>query len=237
MRQGMKATLSVVVTLLMSGCGAYSGLVNSFAPEKPTWEIKLESGGVLRGGAGVAHECVAPPHREIYMVMPEEGKEGTVVVVTNDGREIVLHGDYSAMSVAGTDEKVYTGTQEELDATFGAAVGALPPSPLITRLYFIFGTDNLTAESAKAAESVYADVLKRQASEVVVVGHTDTVGSAEFNEKLSLKRAEKVRESLIKLGVAADTISVSGLGESELLVETPDNTDEPQNRRVEINVR
>ncbi len=237
MKNGLRMVIPLGLAGLLSGCGAYSDLVNTLAPDEPEWEIALSSGGSLRGGGGEAHECVAPLHRELYMVMPEEGKEGTVVVQLNDGREVVLHGAYSAMALAAGAESVYTGTEEELQQAFGGAVSALPPAPKVSRLYFVFGTDQLTNESAAAAQEVYADVLSRQASEVKVVGHTDTVGSDMDNNRLSLRRAETVREGLVELGVPAETIEVSGAGESELLVETPDNTDEPMNRRVDINVR
>lgn len=237
MEKGLQLTAITLLLSSLAGCGAYSDLVNNFGPEKPSWEVPLTSGGVIRGGNGDAHVCEAPPHRELYMVMPEDGKEGTVVVTLADGREVVLHGDYSAMSVRGGEEKVYTGDEEELRREFGEAVSSLPLAPLVTRLNFISGTSTLTAESNTAAEQVYSNVLKRQASEVIVIGHTDTVGNDEFNDALSLKRADAVRESLVQIGVPADTIEIRGAGEKELLVDTPDNTDEPQNRRVEINVR
>ncbi|MGH1461190.1 MAG: OmpA family protein [Neptuniibacter sp.] len=237
MKNGFQFTVVALVFGFLAGCGAYSDLVNGFAPEKNTWDIELTSGGFIRGGTGQAHVCVAPPHREVYMVMPEEGKEGTVVVTLAEGREVVLHGDYSAMSVVGADERVYTGNEEELRKEFGSAVSALPLAPLVSRLNFITGTSALTPESENKADAIYSNVLKRQAVEVHVVGHTDTVGGDDLNEKLSLKRAEAVRGSLIELGVPADAIKVSGAGETELLVETPDNSDEPLNRRVEINVR
>jgi len=71
----------------------------------------------------------------------------------------------------------------------------------------------------------------------VVIGHTDRVGNAQFNDKLSLQRAERVRGELVKLGIAESRIQVAGRGERELLVQTPDDIAEARNRRVEINVR
>lgn len=172
------------------------------------------------------------------MVMPEEGpKEGTVAVTFTDGREVVLHGDYSAMSLAGDDKKTYVADRAEMQKTFGTAVSALPPAPFSATLYCLLGKDELTPESKAEAEKIYGDFVKRQAPEIFIVGHTDTVGSSSHNQKLSIKRAEKVRQSLINLGVPAEGIQVSGRGESDLLVKTPDNTKEPKNRRVEINVR
>jgi len=70
-----------------------------------------------------------------------------------------------------------------------------------------------------------------------VIGHTDTVGADAFNDKLSLERAQTVREILIGMGVPAQNITAAGRGRRELLVPTADNVSEPRNRRVELNVR
>lgn len=172
------------------------------------------------------------------MVMPEAGgKSGTIVVTLKDGREQVLHGEYQAMTVTGDKSETFVGNQEQLERTFGTAVAALPKPPMSATLYFLSGKDELTAESRVAAEQVYRDFIDRQSTEVWIIGHTDTVGSDAYNEALSLRRADRVRQALLKLGVPAESIVIKGMGKRELLVQTPDRTDEPRNRRVEISVR
>ncbi len=69
---------------------------------------------------------------------------------------------------------------------------------------------------------------------IVLNGHTDTVGGAEYNFKLSLKRAEAVKAALIKRGVPADVIRTFGFGKTDPAIATGDNVAEPKNRRVEI---
>jgi len=71
----------------------------------------------------------------------------------------------------------------------------------------------------------------------VVIGHTDTVGNLSFNDKLSLARAERLREMMVGLGIPPERIQAAGRGKRELLVQTDDNVSEPRNRRVEISVR
>ncbi|HEV3009509.1 MAG TPA: OmpA family protein, partial [Burkholderiales bacterium] len=66
---------------------------------------------------------------------------------------------------------------------------------------------------------------------------TDRVGKDADNDRLSLQRAERVRQSLVAQGIAAERIRASGRGERELVTPTADGVDEPRNRRVEINVR
>jgi outer membrane protein OmpA-like peptidoglycan-associated protein len=225
------------IFLLLSGCASYSGLVNSFAPEKK--KGLMDTAAIDSKPSGKSPFCVEPPKpiREIYMVMPEEGKAGTVDVVFRDGQALQLHGAYSALSLAGDDKNTYIADQQQMKNTFGEAVSALPKAPIFATLYFVFGKDELTPGSKADAEEIYSDFIKRQAPEVLIVGHTDTVGSVTDNLRLSLRRAEKVKQALIQLGIPAESIKTSGDGESELLIATPDKTKEPKNRRVEINVR
>ena len=69
---------------------------------------------------------------------------------------------------------------------------------------------------------------------VAVTGHTDTVGTMEYNKALSERRAASVKAALIADGIPVDQISATGVGKSDLLVPTQDGVREPQNRRVEI---
>jgi outer membrane protein OmpA-like peptidoglycan-associated protein len=67
-----------------------------------------------------------------------------------------------------------------------------------------------------------------------VTGHTDTSGAATYNMALSLRRANAVKDALVREGIPAAAIAVTGRGETQLLVQTQDGVKEPQNRRVEI---
>jgi outer membrane protein OmpA-like peptidoglycan-associated protein len=104
-------------------------------------------------------------------------------------------------------------------------------------LFFVFGTDTLTPESLQLLGRVSGEVTRRPAAEVIVIGHTDRVGSDQQNDALSLQRAERVRQELVRLGIATERIETVGRGERELLVPTEDEVPEPRNRRVELTVR
>lgn len=69
---------------------------------------------------------------------------------------------------------------------------------------------------------------------IVLVGHADATGSVGANRALSLRRVDAVRQALIGAGIPAETISIAARGEIELLVQTSDGVEEPQNRRVEL---
>lgn len=81
-----------------------------------------------------------------------------------------------------------------------------------------------------------ARALRRQHEEatIAVYGYTDTVGSADANRALSKARAEAVAEALQRYGEDDLRIVTRGYGETRLAVDTPDEIDEPMNRRVEV---
>jgi outer membrane protein OmpA-like peptidoglycan-associated protein len=104
-------------------------------------------------------------------------------------------------------------------------------------LHFQFQSDALTEESTALLPEILRAVKGLSVPEVVIIGHTDTMGEPRANLALGLKRAISVRDRLVEAGLAPSTIEVTSHGEADLLVKTPDNTPEPRNRRVEITVR
>ena len=125
----------------------------------------------------------------------------------------------------------------ELHNKFKAALSAQPLPPTRFTLYFIEGGDTLTAESQTAVTAILDAIKQRPAPDLVVIGHTDRVGSLKDNDKLSSKRAESIRQQLVLRGIDADNIQASGRGERQPLVPTADEVAEPRNRRVEILLR
>jgi len=240
MKNSLRIFALLWLAISLQGCASYSKMVNSFAPPKQTPAVTVQLEETDAKTAGASPFCPKPEQKvqEIYMVMPEDGdKVGTVDVIFNDGKEAVLHGDYSAMALAGDEKKAFLGNESQLKEMFGVAVGALPKAPKTSLLYFLLGTDKLTPESQNNAELIFSDFAGRDAPEVLIVGHTDTAGPAAKNQTLSIKRAERVKKHLIERGITATDIQVSGMGERDLLVKTPDNKKEPKNRRVEITIR
>ncbi|PPR50693.1 MAG: hypothetical protein CFH15_00227 [Alphaproteobacteria bacterium MarineAlpha5_Bin5] len=70
----------------------------------------------------------------------------------------------------------------------------------------------------------------------IIVGHTDTKGTKEYNNKLSLKRAITIKNNLINQGINDKNITLLGKGEELLAVPTPDEVAHPANRRAEIKI-
>ncbi|HYB44133.1 MAG TPA: OmpA family protein [Candidatus Methylomirabilis sp.] len=181
----------------------------------------------------------APPRDDLYVLLPSaDGKTGAALAVTHAGSEQVLATPYAAARIKQEGRiESGTATPAEVGQVFGDALAALPPRPVSYLLYFVEGKDELTPESRQVVQQIFAEIARRPSPEIVVIGHTDRVGSVAFNDKLSLQRANRMRDELIKLGIPADRIEVAGRGEREPLVPTDDEVPEPRNRRVEISVR
>jgi outer membrane protein OmpA-like peptidoglycan-associated protein len=178
------------------------------------------------------------PAPDLVVVVPgPDGKVGAVTV-THGSEQRTLDSAYAAARISATGRlEVGRITEQEIREVFGAALDAQPIRPVSFTLFFIFGTDTLTPESALFLARVSGEVGRRPAAEVIVIGHTDRVGSDQQNDVLSLQRAERIRQELIRLGIATDLIETVGRGEREPLVPTDDEVPEPRNRRVEITVR
>ena len=106
---------------------------------------------------------------------------------------------------------------------------------------FEFGKADLTGEARTKVRSI-ADVLNEQAKNrrVAVEGHTDSIGSDAFNQKLSERRAENVANALESSGVSNQRVTIKGYGKRYPVAPNtnPDGTDNPagraKNRRVEV---
>jgi outer membrane protein OmpA-like peptidoglycan-associated protein len=98
---------------------------------------------------------------------------------------------------------------------------------------FVEGSATLT-QGAKATLDVVANRLTRQPTQVEVQGHTSSTGSLELNMKLSEQRAEAVRDHLISLGVAADSITARGYGPTQPVASNDTAEGRRANQRVEL---
>lgn len=174
---------------------------------------------------------------ELFAVLPAPDGHVGAIVVKGPESEQVINSAYGSVVISGKQQSNGTVDEKELRDMFAATLEALPGVATSFTLYFIEGKDELTPESQQQMEMVFAELKRRPLPDIVVIGHTDTVGSLDFNDKLSKARAERMREMLIERGLPAERITAAGRGKRELLVHTEENVSEPKNRRVEINVR
>jgi OOP family OmpA-OmpF porin len=108
-----------------------------------------------------------------------------------------------------------------------------------------FGSDELfdfdRANLKPSAISALEDLVTKLKSATVlnsvsITGHTDSIGSAAYNEKLSLRRAESVRNYLVDHGIAADKLKIYGKGKTMPIADNRTAEGRAKNRRVEVEV-
>ena len=108
------------------------------------------------------------------------------------------------------------------------------PTPAQYIVFFDFDRATLTAQALTTIKQAAAAAKSGNKTRIGVTGHTDRAGSDAYNMALSLRRANAVKDALVREGIPATGITVVGRGESQPLVPTADGVREPQNRRVEI---
>ena len=189
---------------------------------------------------GLLGACASEPPRtrEFVVLVPDRNGKLGVVAVTSAYGNATLNKPYMAARYEhGGKVEAAPVAQEEVRMTFAMAIAAQPIRPVSFLLYFQEGTDEYTPESKEAIERIFPEIARRKAAEIAVIGHTDTVGRIEYNDALSLRRAERVRNDFVGRGIPTHAINVAGRGEREPIVPTADDVNESRNRRVEINVR
>lgn len=193
--------------------------------------------------AACGPQRIAGPSRpgdEMIVLLPdsESGSVGRARV-SNPSGAADLAAERDATQVAVNQPPGPTSTLSEADVRriFGGALSALPPPPRHFILNFRFESDELTDGARALVPEILKTVKERAFPDVIVVGHTDTMGTPAANFELGLKRATVVRNLLVEAGLNGSAIEVTSHGEEDLLIQTSDETPEPRNRRVEISVR
>ena len=119
-----------------------------------------------------------------------------------------------------------------------------PPAPVYEKNTMaaeaLFDHDKSTLKPAgKAALHDLDETIKAKGARVVdinVIGHTDSDGSEEYNQALSVRRAQSVRDYMVSEGVDASIIDVTGEGESNPIASNATKEGRAENRRVDIHV-
>ena len=207
--------------------------------------LAVVAAGALMTGCAVTpvvREAPAPPppaRDETVVLLPgADGKVGALTVI-HEGHQQTLDAPYATARVQRQGQLEDGGRMaaEQVQQTFGRALDAQPARPVRFILYFLGDSDEFTPESKLEIPKILTEIAGHPSPEIIAIGHTDRVGSVTYNDGLSLRRAERVRVQLEKIGIPNEQIRVAGRGEREPLVPTEDEVAEPRNRRVEITVR
>jgi OOP family OmpA-OmpF porin len=129
-------------------------------------------------------------------------------------------------------------------APAAAAAALATPAPAAVPAKMSFATDTffdfdksvLKAEGKAKLKELGEKIKNISLEVVIVVGHTDSVGTDAYNQKLSQRRAEAVKAYMVSLGVAKNRIYTEGKGESEPAADNKTSAGRAKNRRVEVEV-
>ncbi|HEY2873644.1 MAG TPA: OmpA family protein [Reyranella sp.] len=128
-----------------------------------------------------------------------------------------------------------------LQVKFGAPSAPPPPPPSAPMaaapsfmVFFDWDRSNLSQQALNTIRQASDQFKSTGKARITATGHADRSGPDDYNMALSLRRANAVKDALVRDGVPATAISVIGKGETQPLVQTADGVREPQNRRVEI---
>lgn len=181
--------------------------------------------------------CAPLTDRVILLPRAEApGHSGAVSVKAARG-EVLLAEPYAQADVVGGQPQRLQSSAQAVQQAYGGLLALQPPAPRTFVLNFESGGDRLTKASEPVLDELRAALAATPGAELVVTGHTDRVGSLESNDRLSLQRAQAIRDRLVAGGAEASRIVVAGRGEREPAVPTEDEVAEPRNRRVEIRLR
>ncbi|MFD2366148.1 outer membrane protein OmpA [Pseudoduganella sp. GCM10020061] len=102
--------------------------------------------------------------------------------------------------------------------------------------FFDFDKAVLKPEGKQALDELAANIQGVNVEVIIAEGHTDSIGTDQYNEKLAIRRAESVKKYLVSKGIAADRVYVEGKGEKQPVADNKTRAGRAKNRRVEIEV-
>lgn len=197
--------------------------------------MRLRSAAIWGAVALLVAGC-APATRVVLLPQADQGAS-SVIVETSCGRTVLSQPNEEAKVFSAEDVRTAQLDEGAVNKRYGELIAAAPPPPQSYTLYFKTGTAQFTDESAAQVEGILQDAMERSGGEIIITGHTDSVGELHYNDRLSLQRAHAIREMFISRGFDPLRVIAAGRGERELLHPTADGVDEPRNRRAEIVVR
>lgn len=247
-----KATLAVGDA--RPGRAHYQGQLSLQIVGGNRWSYDLAFDAVVRGEVSLRYdvEHLDLPGKVLRFQLSRPAARAELTVVGEDGSPIG-HGEasYEAaapgtwLAVPWTEERPGRLLMLKLRATavdgLVAAAELTPWSVEVEHEEVTFDTDSAVVRPSEAGklEASLARIQEIAARagrfipvKLYIAGHTDTVGARDHNRELSLARARAIAAYLRGHGLALP-IAYQGFGEEVLRVATPDDTDEPRNRRVD----
>ncbi|MCX8134920.1 MAG: OmpA family protein [Roseococcus sp.] len=160
--------------------------------------------------------------------------------INNAGQTVVGLGSPASYRPTNYNHSILVGLRYAFNTPTPAPAPAPAAAPAPARTFLVF-FDWDRADLTDRARQIIAEAANNArtvgSTRIEVSGHADRTGSAAYNQRLSVRRAEAVAAELVRRGIARNQITIQGFGFDRPLVPTAMGVREPQNRRVEIVLR
>lgn len=182
------------------------------------------------------------PDGQYLFMLAEDDPSINIIIVDENGRVLeaakrLIDGKYRYMRLTG-DKNVIT-LINELDEVIQIVDN---DSFVISKIFYDYKSTDVNEASAKELDKLAIILQKNKAIGIELFSHTDSIGSDEYNYRLSHERAQKARQYVISKGVNSNKITAKGMGEKVPVAPNtkPDGTDNPEgrakNRRTDFKI-
>lgn len=192
----------------------------------------LLSFALLITGCGTKNNLIilGPASDGLIGALEIETEKGSAVL--DEGNKAIFIKDRT--SIPSQPKAISTA---ETQALFRDALLIHPSMPQSFLLYFQNNSTVLTEKSQKLIPAILETVKKRESRDISIVGHTDRQGKDGYNRILAMERAQVVYDILRAEKIKGEEMTILYHGESNPLVPTAEDVEEPRNRRIEVMVR
>ncbi len=190
--------------------------------------------------AALYYYYTMPPNERVILLPQPDGTPSAIIVQSKTGATSVLDRPYSVATISKTKIGSEQTDEASVKTRYQDLYDALPARTRSYLLYFETGGTRLTPESEKflpVVLGVLRDLREMPASELIVIGHADEVGSDALNDALSRRRAVSIVNLLKAKGIDTAHAAIVGRGSRDPLVPVRKGAAEVKNRRVEIRLK
>lgn len=210
------------------------------APAKPEEPLRAEPSALEASQLKISPETIEMYEGAERVFKASNGKRPYTYTIVGGGGEI--DESTGAFRAPGTASTVTIEARDATGATAQAVVYVKAPPKAdktirLKNLQFITATDRLIPSSQKEVERLIGVLQQHNIRRILVEGHTDNRGANAYNQKLSQKRAAKVKSILVRrLGLQNDQVEAIGFGEERPVATNETAKGRLQNRRVDLKV-
>ncbi|MDO6440099.1 OmpA family protein [Cyclobacterium sp. 1_MG-2023] len=162
-----------------------------------------------------------------------DGKDGAFTMIYPDKEKTGLY-----VEKQGYMPKIYNVDRDSLRNKVGFQILLEPIASgkhfIFENIFFDFDKSILKKASISSLKKLKKFLLAHPEVNLLIVGHTDNIGDSEYNSELSLRRAESVKEYLLKEGISATRLKIEGRGSTEPIQSNDTEENRALNRRIEV---